>query len=162
MKDVAESSRYPFIIERRGGPLTEEDHKSLMKWALLVIENANKVLNYKNPEELDIAYKWVEGKAKVIDCMKASREIHKRAKDEKDEVFKTYLRAIGHTIATAHMADHCMGASLYTQKCFKMQSLDIEKERDIHYLLLSKFVNLSLKDEVINRLQKKETSFKLR
>lgn len=162
MKDAKESSRYPFILERRGGPLTKEEHLSLMKWALLVIEHGNKTLKLKISKELEIAYSWKEEKASVKDCMDASRRVHKAARDIEDDFLRCYTRAVGQSIATAHMADHSMGASLYIQKCFKMKGLDIEKERAVHYSLLQDLVPLSLYEEVIERLQKKEKSFSLR
>ena len=38
-------------------------------------------------------------------------------------------RAIGHTVATAHMADHSLGGALYSLKVVKNAGLSVESER---------------------------------
>jgi len=51
--------------------------------------------------------------------------------------------AVGQGVATAHMADHCMGAALYAQKALKLAGKSFEDERNWQ---LKKLEDLDLKE----------------
>jgi len=57
---------------------------------------------------LFIANEWAKGKATVGDAMKASVEAHAAAREATDPVSTAIARAVGHAVATAHMADHSL------------------------------------------------------
>jgi len=43
-------------------------------------------------------------------------------------VFHVVARSVGHAAATAHMADHCVGAALYAQRVLKLTKGSYEDE----------------------------------
>ncbi len=51
-KPAEQSNRYPFIAEHRGGPLTKENHRELMKWAIICAEHVLYLLNNEIDEKL--------------------------------------------------------------------------------------------------------------
>jgi hypothetical protein len=61
--------------------------------------------------------------------MKASREVHAFARTLDDPVGTAVARAVGHAVATAHMADHCLGAALYALKAVKLARASVADER---------------------------------
>lgn len=51
--------------------------------------------------------------------MKASVAAHVAAREATDRAAVAAARASGHAVATAHAADHCMGALLYALKALE-------------------------------------------
>jgi polysaccharide deacetylase 2 family uncharacterized protein YibQ len=133
-KTASESKRYPFIAEHRGGSLTKENHRKLLKWArecsehvLCLIEtDIDKRLLYA----LDVAKEWENDNVKTGIAMKASLGAHAVARQLEDPISKAVARSIGQAVATAHMADHSLGAAYYAMKAVKFANKDIEKERE--------------------------------
>lgn len=113
-----------FITIQRGGLLTQLDHKSLMRWALICTEHTIAQLSYVctavQAEALHIAYAWIDDKASVYEAMQASRAVHAEAKMEQDIEKQLVIRCIGHAVATAHMADHCLGPAWYGRKLIRL------------------------------------------
>jgi hypothetical protein len=109
-----------FIALHRGGSLTVEDHRKLMGWAIGCVEHVLPLTNHPIDEILSdglkVAESWQQGIATTGDAMKASRAVHRLAKEMEDPVLKHIARAIGHAVATAHMADHCLGPAWYAKK----------------------------------------------
>lgn len=62
--------------------------------------------------------------------MDASRSVHAYARTIVNSVSVMVARAIGHGVATAHKADHCMGAALYAQKALKLAGMSYMEERN--------------------------------
>ncbi len=123
-----------FIAVHRGGPLTIENHRALMNWAIKCSEHVLHLI----PDDIDnrlahalqTAKEWKEGKVKTGECMKASVAAHATARELSDPVKIAVARSIGQCVATAHMADHSMGAALYALKAVKLAGGDVEGERE--------------------------------
>ncbi len=135
MKKAAElSKRYPFIAEHRGGPLTKENHRKLVRWARECAQHVLSVTNQKINKRvlyaLDVAKEWVNGNVQTRVAMKASLEAHEVARQSEDPISKAVARAVGQAVATAHMADHSLGGAFYALKAVKLAKKNVEKERD--------------------------------
>ena len=133
-KMAIQSKRYPFIAEHRGGPLTKENHRKLIKWArecsehvlFLIDKDIDKRLIYA----LDVAKKWENDNVPTGVAMKASLGAHEVARQVENPVYKAVARSVGQVVATAHMADHSLGGAFYALKAIKLAKRDIENERD--------------------------------
>ena len=123
-----------FIAEHRGGPLTMEHHRALMRWAIVCVEHvwslAKKPIDPRLITAIEIARDWANEKAPTGAAMKASVAAHAAAREATDAVSKSVARSVGQAVATAHMADHSVGAALYAQQAANRAGLSFEKERD--------------------------------
>lgn len=128
------SKRYPFIAEHRGGPLTNENHRKLMKWAIECSEHVlfliDKEIDGKLLYALDVAKQWENNTVSTGVAMKASLGAHAVAKQTENPVYKAVARSVGQTVATAHMADHSLGGAFYALKAIKFAKKNIEVERN--------------------------------
>jgi hypothetical protein len=133
-KSAEQSERYEFIAEHRGGPLTKENHRMLITWA---IECSGHVLFLKDKKidnrllyALDVARQWAKGIVPTGIAMKASLGAHAVANEVENPVYKAVARSVGQTVATAHMADHSIGGAFYALKAIKHAKKDVDKERE--------------------------------
>ena len=127
------SERYPFIAEHRGGPLSKENHRKLIKWARECSEHVLSLID-KEPDQrlihaLNIAKDWEMGSIPTGAAIKASLGAHAVARESDDPVTKAIARSIGQAVATAHMADHSLGGPFYALKAVKLANKSIEEER---------------------------------
>ncbi len=121
-----------FVAEHRGGLLAIGDHRNLMKWALVMTEHLQTYL----PQPIDsllndaliVGKLWSEGLVGTGEAIKQSRAVHKYAQTVEDPVCKAFCRAVGQAVATAHMADHCLGPVYYGRKLMNLLALDSEQE----------------------------------
>ena len=122
-----------FIAEHRGGPLKKEQHRQLIKWACDCAENVLTLFGEKSDERLKnallIAKEWGKGKATVGDARKASLKAIEVANEILNPTYIAVARSVGHAVATAHMADHSLGAALYALKAVKNDGKSVEAER---------------------------------
>ncbi len=163
-KATKESSRYPFIAQHRGGPLTKNNHRKLMRWARLCAEHVLPLIS--NPIDprlvyaLQVAKDWENDKVSTGEAMKASQGAHAAARQASNPISIAVARSIGQGVATAHMADHCTGAALFALKAVKQAGKSIEQEREwqtkqVHQLP-SEIIEL-----VVTTMINKEQHFKL-
>ena len=128
------SKRYPFIAEHRGGPLTKDNHRKLIKWARECSEHVlfliDKEIDKRLLYALDVAKKWENGSISTGVAIKASLGAHALARQVENPIYKAVARSIGQTIATAHQADHSLGGAFYALKAIKLSKKDIKNERD--------------------------------
>jgi hypothetical protein len=133
-KKAIQSKRYAFIAEHRGGPLTSDKHRKLIKWAKECSEHVliliDKEIDSRLLYALDVAEKWENNSVTTGVAMKASLCAHAVARQAENPVYKAVARSIGQTAATAHMADHCVGGAFYALKAIKLAKMDIENERN--------------------------------
>jgi hypothetical protein len=133
LKTVEQSSRYPFIAKHRGGPLTKDNHRQLMRWAIACSEHVlflvSEGLDNRLLHALTIAKHWENDRATTGAAMKASLDAHAVARQTEDPIYKAIARSIGQTVATAHMADHSLGGAFYALKAVKLAKKDIKEER---------------------------------
>jgi hypothetical protein len=121
-----------WVLEHRGGTLKIEQQKQLMKWAIDCVNHLlplldNKI-NDKITDAINIGNNWIIGKAKTGDAINISREIIKYVKTLDNELEIKITRAVGHAVATAHMADHSMGVVKYGMDALKTINKSIEPE----------------------------------
>jgi hypothetical protein len=122
-----------FIAEHRGGNLTMEHHRKLIVWAVDCISHVlflydgdidERILN-----ALTVAVAWKNGGAGVGEAREASVKAHAAAREAKNPLITAIARASGHAVATAHMADHSLGAAEYALKALKLSGRTVEEER---------------------------------
>ena len=150
-----------FLAEHRGGPLIKEQHIQLINWACDCSENVLPLFGEKSDERLiyalSIAKDWAIGKATAGDARKASLKAINVANESSNPVSIAVARAIGHAVATAHMADHSLGAALYALKAVKNAGKSVDEER--------KWQNEQLPSEIMDLVLtsrvKKEKVFRL-
>lgn len=152
------------IAEHRGGLLSKEDHQKLVKWGRKCSEHVltliDGTIDQRILNAIDIARKWEDGNVKTGEAMKASVSAHKCAREASNSVVIAVARSVGHAVATAHMADHSIGAALYALKAVKAAGNSIEEERK-----WQKEELLHLPSRIVEPIQQtmkvKEKSFKI-
>ncbi|HYG15597.1 MAG TPA: hypothetical protein VEC12_07565 [Bacteroidia bacterium] len=150
-----------FIALHRGGLLTKEQHIQLMLWACACVEHLLPQLGIETGEcitnVLKVGRAWAEGKATVGDARRASVQCVAAAKEATNPVAVAIIRAAGHAVATAHMADHSLGPALYGLKALKLTGKPVEPERAWQNAQLPSGIKEMVKEE----RAKKEKHFKL-
>ncbi len=74
-------------------------------------------------EALEVARAWAAGNVKTGAAMKASVAAHAAAREATGKAAVAAARAAGQAVATAHFADHSMGALLYALKALRAAGL---------------------------------------
>jgi len=123
-----------FVAVHRGGLLSLEHHRLLMRWAHLC---ANHVLPLFGESKLDerlmnaiqTAKAWERGDITVSETRKASLEAIAVANEKSNPASIAVARSVGHAVATAHMADHSIRAAEYALKAIKLSGKSVEAER---------------------------------
>jgi hypothetical protein len=150
-----------FIAEHRGGLLKKEQHIQLIEWACKCSEHVLHLFGETSDERLKkailIAKEWANGNATVGDAMKASVGAHTAARESANPTSTAVARSVGHAVATAHMADHSLGAALYALKAIKNADKSIDTERKWQNLQLP----FEIKDIVQTAMIVKEKAFKI-
>ena len=122
-----------FIAEHRGGLLKKDHHRQLIKWACKCSEHVlplcGETVDERLINALFIAKEWARGNSKVGDAMKASVDAHAIARESVNHISIAVARSIGQAVATAHMADHSLGAAIYALKAVKFADKSIDEER---------------------------------
>jgi len=122
-----------FVALHRVGPLTKDHHHQLIRWArecskhVLSLIDGN--IDQRLIHALYVAKEWEKEKATVGDARNASVSAHAVARESSNPIIIAVARSIGHAVATAHMADHALGAALYALKAVKSAGKSIEAER---------------------------------
>jgi len=123
-----------FVAAHRGGPLKKEQHYQLMLWACACAEHVLQLIKGEVDDRLINALAtgraWTEGNATVGDARKASVAVHTFAREAVDPIAIAVARAVGHAVATAHMADHALGPVLYGLKAAKVAGLSVQAEKE--------------------------------
>ena len=78
---------------------------------------------------LNVAKGWKQGNGSVGDARKASIGAHSVARESSNPSAIAVARSVGHAVATAHMADHSLGAAWYALKAVKNAGKSIDAER---------------------------------
>jgi hypothetical protein len=160
-KGAKESPRYAFIAQHRGGPITRENHRKLMKWARKCSEHVLSLLEEQIDKRLvyalQVAEEWENDAVPTGVAMKASLGAHAAARESTNPVSIAVARSIGQAVATAHMADHSMGAALYALKALRLAGKSIDQERAWQNQQLPS----ELEELLRTTMAKKEKSFKL-
>jgi len=122
-----------FVAEHRGGPLNIVQHRQLMRWAIKCSEDVLPLFRDEGKEalknSLQVAKAWEYGTASVGDARKAAVAAIPVAGTASDPAGIAVARSVGHAVATAHMADHALGASLYALKAVKLAGKSVAEEK---------------------------------
>jgi hypothetical protein len=121
-----------FVAIHRGGELSMEHHRLLIKWAVdcakHVLPLLGECIDDRLEEALIDAILWERGEISVGLARKASVDAHAVARESSNPVGIAVARAVGHVVATSHMADHSLGAACYALKAVKYTNKSIEEE----------------------------------
>lgn len=123
-----------FVAVHRGGPLDLATHRRLAKWAAGCAEHVLSLFKQHSSDDrpqhaIEMARAWSRGEVSAGDARKASVAAHAAAREVKSKAATAVARAAGHAVATAHMAEHCLGASMYALKAVKAAGALVEAER---------------------------------
>lgn len=124
-----------FMANHMGGPLSLESHKALIHWAIDCVKHGIEIINEKKIDKrgldaLEVAKKWENGNAAVGEAREAAFAAHDAARECEDKIQQALMRACGHAVATAHMADHALQARIYVLKALKLKGVEIAKEME--------------------------------
>lgn len=149
-----------FVAEHRDGPLKKEQHQQLIKWACDCVEHVLPLLDGKLDDRLKnallIAKEWEKGNATVGDARSAAFGAIALANESSNPISIAIARAAGQAVATAHMADHSLGAAVYALKAVKNAGKSIDTERKWQNELLPS----EIKELVLSTRSQKEQIFK--
>jgi hypothetical protein len=106
---------------------------------------------------LTVAKDWIKGNASVGDAREASLGAHAVARKSSNPTSIAVARSVGHAVATAHMADHSLGAALYALKAVKSAGKSIDAERNWQ----NEHLPAEIMDFVLTPRTKKEKVLKL-
>jgi hypothetical protein len=122
-----------FVAKHRSGPLSRAHHRQLTTWACACTKHVLPLFG-KKPETrilnaLNTAKNWSQGIVPVGDAQKAAWAVHALARELSNPAAVAVARSAGHAVATAHMADHSLGAAWYALKAVKSAGTSVEVER---------------------------------
>jgi len=122
-----------FIAEHRGGPLKKIQHCQLITWACDCADHVLPLFGELPDERLIhallTAREWAQGNASTGDAMKASVAAHAVARESSYPASRAVARCVGQAVATAHMADHALGAAWYALKAVNHAGQSPDAER---------------------------------
>jgi hypothetical protein len=119
-----------FVAIHRGGLLDEASHRLLASWAADCAEHVLPLFTAKYPEDdrprraIETARAWSRGETSVDEAREAALAAHAAARSATDAAAREVARAAGHAVATAHMADHELGAAAYAIKAVRLAALE--------------------------------------
>lgn len=134
-----------FVAVHRGGPLEIARHRLLAAWAADCAEHVLPLFEANSSDDrprhaIEIARAWARGEVSVGACQKAAVAAHAAARDATgksaagqsaaSKAATAAARAAGHAVATAHMADHCLGPVIYGLKAVEATRASTDDERD--------------------------------
>lgn len=122
-----------FVAEHRGWPLKKEQHQQLIRWACDCVRHVLLFLSEDVDERLKhalkVAWEWEAGNASVGDARNAAFGAIAVANESENPTKIAIARAVGHAVATAHMADHASGWAEYALKAIIFEWGSIDEER---------------------------------
>ena len=107
-----------FVTIRRGGTLTDDDHRLLAGWALVCAEHVLPLFEAAGTgdprvhEALDISRRWIRGEVPMTVAHNAAFAANAAGKGLPDPARFAALAA-GQAVAVAHVAAHELGAAAY-------------------------------------------------
>lgn len=123
-----------FVAEHRGGVLPIESHRRLATWARICAEHVVPLCQEELAptllEAIRVSKNWVEGETSTGAAIKASRAVHGFARTLTSPTSQSVARSIGQAVATAHMADHSLGAVVYALQAVSRAGKSVEEERN--------------------------------
>ena len=122
-----------FITLRRGGTLTDSDHRLLASWAAACAEHVLHLFESVQPADprprqaIEHARAWARGEIKMSDARAAAGHANAAAR-ELSGAARHAAYAAGQAAAVAHVAAHELGAAAYAIKAAHAVASDGEGE----------------------------------
>jgi hypothetical protein len=116
-----------FVTVRRGGTLVELHHRLLAAWATDCAEHVLAHFTTQHPDDdrpsraIEMARAWSRGEISMTQAREAAYAAHDAARASSGAA-REAARAAGHAVATAHMADHELGAAAYAIRAVRAAS----------------------------------------
>lgn len=123
-----------FITIRRGGTLTEADHRRLALWAAACAEHVLHLFESAQPEDprprqaIEQVRAWVRGEITMSQARAAAGHANAAARDLTGAA-RHAAHAAGQAAAVAHVAAHELGAAAYAIKAARAAAPAGEGER---------------------------------
>ncbi len=108
------------------------NHRLLASWAADCAERVLPLFDRSHPDDdrpriaIETARAWSRGEITVGEARTASVAAHAAARQAANEAATAAARASGHAVATAHMADHSLGAAYYAVKAVRRAAPEAE------------------------------------
>jgi hypothetical protein len=115
------------VTVRRGGTLEDPQHRLLAAWAADCAEHVLDHFCSQYPDDdrprraIEQARAWSRGEISMTQAREAAYAAHDAAKVALGAA-REAARAAGHAVATAHMADHELGAAAYAIRAVRAAS----------------------------------------
>ena len=122
-----------FITIRRGGTLTDSDHRLLAMWAAACAEHVLHLFESAQPSDdrprqaIEQARAWVRGEVKMSEARAAAGHANAAARDLSGAAREAAFAA-GQAAAVAHVAAHELGAAAYAIKATRSAAAKGEGE----------------------------------
>jgi len=122
-----------FVTIRRGGTLTESDHRLLALWAASCAEHVLDLFESARPEDkrprhaIEQARAWVRGEIIMTEARTAAGHANAAARDLTGAA-RHSAYAAGQAAAVAHVAAHELGAAAYAIKAARAAAPQGESE----------------------------------
>jgi hypothetical protein len=122
-----------FVTIRRGGTLDDARHRLLAAWAADCAEHVLALFAARNPADdrplqaIEQARAWARGEISMGQARQAAYAAHAAAR-EASGAAREAARAAGHAAATAHMADHELGAAAYAIRAVRAATPIAERD----------------------------------
>jgi thymidine phosphorylase len=122
-----------FITLRRGGTLTDSDHRLLALWAASCAEHVLRLFEAVEPEDarprqaIEYARAWVRGEVKMMQARAAGGHAMGAARDLRGAA-RHAAYAAGQAGAVAHVAAHELGAAAYAIKAARAAAPEGESD----------------------------------
>ena len=110
-----------FVTIRRGGTLTDSDHRLLALWAAACAEHVLAHFESAQPGDprprraIELARAWVSGEVRMSEARSAAGHANAAARDLRGAA-RHAAHAAGQAAAVAHVAAHELGAAAYAIK----------------------------------------------
>ena len=123
-----------FITIRRGGTLTDADHRLLARWAATCAEHVLHLFESEQPSDprprraITQARAWVRGEVTMSQAREAAGHANAAAR-ELTGAARHAAYAAGQAAAVAHVAAHELGAAAYAIKAARAAAPADESER---------------------------------
>ena len=123
-----------FITIRRGGTLTDADHRLLALWAASCAEHVLGLFESLRPEDrrprhaIELARAWVRGEVTMTQSRTAAGHANGAARDLSGAP-RHAAYAAGQAAAVAHVAAHELGAAAYAIKAARAAASAADAER---------------------------------
>jgi hypothetical protein len=125
-----------FITIRRGGTLTDEDHRLLALWAADCAEHALCYFENVSPDDnrprraIEVAHAWANGDIKMTQAKAAAGASQDAAREVKavSEAARMAALSAGQAAVVAHVAAHELGAAAYAIRAAMEAAIKTEHE----------------------------------